>query len=196
MILGIAFLLLVSLVVSAGLAALNSYMSHLLPGIDFLWIVLNWVISLAVVTLLFALMFKFLPDAKIAWTDVTVGAFITALLFTIGKSLIGIYLGNSSFGSTYGAAGSLVVLLAWVYYSAQILFFGAEFTQVYARRYGSRIVPNKDAIPVTDEARAQQGLPRQETLAQTEDQIDRQSDRRMSRSPHSPSRRRGRSRRR
>jgi len=196
MILGIAFLLLVSLVVSAGLAALNSYMSHLLPGIDFLWIVLNWVISLAVVTLLFALMFKFLPDAKIAWTDVTVGAFITALLFTIGKSLIGIYLGNSSFGSTYGAAGSLVVLLAWVYYSAQILFFGAEFTQVYARRYGSRIVPNKDAMPVTDEARAQQGLPRQETLAQTEDQIDRQSDRRMSRSPHSPSRRRGRSRRR
>jgi membrane protein len=92
---------------------------------------------------LFALIYRVLPDAKIAWGDVWFGSIITALLFTIGKSLIGLYLGNSSVGSTYGAAGSFVVLLLWVNYSAQILFFGAEFTQVYANKYGSHIVPTK-----------------------------------------------------
>ncbi|MBD2088632.1 YihY/virulence factor BrkB family protein [Microcoleus sp. FACHB-1515] len=195
MILVIAFLLLISLVISAVLAALNSYMSSLLPGVDFLWIVLNWVISLGVITFLFALIFKFLPDVEITWRDVAIGAFITAILFSIGKTLIGIYLGNSSFSSTYGAAGSLVVILAWVFYSAQILFFGAEFTQVYARRYGSRIVPSEHAVPVTEEGRAQQGLPRQEDLEETAEQMDRRSDRRMSRSQRSSSSRRGRSRR-
>lgn len=189
MILVIAFLLLISLVVSAVLAALNTYMSSLLPGVDFLWIVLNLVISLGVITFLFALIFKFLPDVEITWKDVSIGAFITAILFTIGKSLIGFYLGNSSFSSTYGAAGSLVVLLAWVFYSAQILFFGAEFTQVYARRYGSRIVPSDHAIPVTEEARAQQGLPRQEALEQTTKDTEQRSDRRMSRSQRAPNRR-------
>ncbi|HET7059285.1 MAG TPA: YhjD/YihY/BrkB family envelope integrity protein, partial [Nitrospiraceae bacterium] len=92
------------------------------------------------ITLLFAMMFKLLPDAKIAWRDVWIGAGLTSLLFTIGKLLIGLYLGKSDVGSAYGAAGSLVILLVWVYYSSQILLFGAEFTSVYANRYGSRIV--------------------------------------------------------
>ena len=91
--------------------------------------------------ILFALLFKFLPDAGIAWHDAWIGAFITSLLFSLGKAAIGIYLGNSAVGSTFGAAGSLVLLLLWIYYSAQILFFGAEFTQVYANQYGSKIAP-------------------------------------------------------
>ncbi|MEW6491050.1 MAG: YihY/virulence factor BrkB family protein [Cyanobacteriota bacterium] len=159
MVLGIGFLLMVSLIVSAGLSALSTYMSHLIPGVGWLWEILNFVISFGVITLLFGLMYKFLPDVKITWNDVLIGAIITALLFTIGKTVLGMYLGQN-FGSTYGAAGSLVVLLAWVYYSAQILFFGAELTQVYASRYGSRIVPNEDAEFVTEEARANQGLRR------------------------------------
>ncbi len=145
-VLGIGFLLLVSLTVSAALAALNQYLSHLLPGIDLFWQLLNFIISLGVITLLFALMFKYLPDVRIRWRDVWVGAFMTALLFSIGKTALGIYLGQSSFGSTYGAAGSLIAILVWVFYSAQILFFGAEFTQVYARYYGSRIVPDSHAV--------------------------------------------------
>lgn len=146
MILVIGFLLLVSLVVSTALAAFSGFLNQGLAGLSWL---LNFVISIGLITLLFAAIFKYLPDAKIGWKDVTVGAFITALLFNLGKYLLGLYLGNSSFASTYGAAGSLVVLLAWIYYSAQILFFGAEFTQVYARRFGSRIMPDKHAV-VTD----------------------------------------------
>nr|WP_239005419.1 YihY/virulence factor BrkB family protein [Gloeothece citriformis] len=147
-ILGIGFLLLVSLVISAILSAFNSYFSHLIPGLEFIWQIVNFVVSFGVITLLFGFMFKFLPDAKIAWRDVWMGAIITALLFSIGKYALGAYLGGGSFGSTYGAAGSLVVILVWVYYSAQILFFGAEFTQVYAKRYGSKIVPDKHAMPI------------------------------------------------
>ena len=145
-VLGIGFLLLVSLVMSAILSALNHYMEHVIPGADSLWHLLHFVISFGVITLLFALMYKFLPDVKIAWGDVWIGASITAFLFTIGKFALGFYLGRGSFGSTYGAAGSLIVILVWVYYSAQILFFGAEFTQVYAGKYGSRIVPDKNAV--------------------------------------------------
>jgi membrane protein len=180
MVLGIAFLLLVSLVVSAVLSGLNTYMSGLLPGVDSLWQLVNLVISLGAITLLFAMIFKFLPDVKIGWSDVWIGAFITALLFTLGKFLIGLYLGNSSFTSSYGAAGSLVIVLTWVYYSAQILFFGAEFTQVYARRYGSQIVPNKYAVPVTEEAKAQQGIPSQKGATDGEqNQKSRRGDRRI-----------------
>jgi membrane protein len=190
MVLGIAFLLLVSLVITAVLSGLNTFMSGVLPGGDYVWQIINTVVSFAVVTLLFAMMFKVLPDVKIRWSDVWTGAIITALLFTLGKFLIGLYLGNSSFGSTYGAAGSLVIVLAWVYYSAQILFFGAEFTQVYARRYGSQIVPNRHAVPVTEEARAQQGIPHQRSMDDS-DRVDRtrRGDRRMSR--HSSRRRSG-----
>lgn len=147
-VLGIGFLLLVSLVISAVLSGISNYFSDLIPGVDFLWQILNFVVSFGVITLLFALMYKFLPDVKIDWSDVWIGALITALLFTIGKFALGLYLGRGSFGSTYGAAGSLVIILAWVYYSAQILFFGAEFTQVYARRYGSQIVPDEHAIRI------------------------------------------------
>lgn len=171
MVLGIGFLLLVSLVLSAGLAAVGAYLSQLLPGLDFLWQLVNFGISFGVITLLFAMIYKILPDAKVAWGDVWIGAAITSLLFTIGKALIGLYLGNASVGSAYGAAGSLVVLLIWVYYSAQILFFGAEFTQVYATKYGSRIVPTKNAVAVTEEAQAQQGITPTKTLeARTQEQ--------------------------
>ncbi len=110
---------------------------------------LEFLISFAVITGLFAMIFKMLPDAHVAWRDVWVGAALTALLFTVGKFAIGLYLGKSDVGSAYGAAGSLVILLVWVYYSAQILLFGAEFTQVFANEEGSRIVPSKDAV-VTD----------------------------------------------
>lgn len=171
MVLGIGFLLLVSLVLSAGLAAVGSYASQLLPGFGFLWQLLNFAISFGVITLLFAMIYKILPDAQVAWGDVWIGSAITALLFTIGKAAIGLYLGNASVGSAYGAAGSLVVLLIWVYYSAQILFFGAEFTQVYASKYGSRIVPTKNAVAVTEEAQAQQGMtPTKNLEARTQEQ--------------------------
>ncbi|HBB31146.1 MAG TPA: ribonuclease BN [Cyanobacteria bacterium UBA9273] len=163
-VLGIGFLLLVSLIISAALSAVNSYTQDLLPGADVLWWFVNWVISFGIITLLFALMYKFLPDVKISWNDVWIGAIITALLFTLGKFVLGMYLGKGSFGSTYGAAGSLVIVLAWVYYAAQILFFGAEFTQVYARRFGSQIVPDDHALPLTDEARANQGRPHNHNL--------------------------------
>lgn len=147
MILGVGFLLLVSLVISAALAALGRYLTSLMPGMEALSHVINLLISLVVVTLLFAMIFKVLPDAKVPWRSVWLGALITAALFSIGKFLIGLYLGKSSVGSAYGAAGSVVIILLWVYYSAQILFFGAEFTQVWARRHGQPIEPTPIAQP-------------------------------------------------
>lgn len=160
MVLGIGFLLLVSLVLSAALSAIGVFFGGLLPGAETLWRLVDFIVSYLVITLLFAAIFKVLPDAIIQWRDVWIGAAATALLFVIGKLLIGLYLGNAAVGSTYGAAGSLLVVLVWVYFSAQILFFGAEFTQVYARRHGSRIVPDANAVPLTEEARAQAGIPR------------------------------------
>lgn len=151
--LGTGFLLLVSLVLSAGLSALGKWFEGWLPAPEFVLQVLELIISLVVITGLFALMFKALPDARITWSDVWVGAGLTALLFTIGKFAIGLYLGKSDVGSAYGAAGSLVILLVWVYYSAQILLFGAEFTQVYANAVGSRIAPSKNAV-VADPSKA------------------------------------------
>ena len=159
MVLGIGFLLMVSLVVSAGLAVLSEFLQGRLSDIAWLAQVASFIISFGVITLLFAMIYKFLPDVQIAWSDVWVGAAATALLFTLGKFLIGLYLGHSGVASSYGAAGALIVILLWVYYSAQILFLGAEFTQVYARKFGSHIVPAKNAVPVTEEARAQQGIP-------------------------------------
>ncbi|MEL6461107.1 MAG: YihY/virulence factor BrkB family protein [Cyanobacteria bacterium J06621_15] len=155
---GVGFLLLVSLIVNAGLAAMVNYFSNLIPGFDLLWQIANFIISFAVITLLFAIIYKFMPDVEIDWSDVWVGSAITSLLFVIGKSLLGLYLGNGSFGSAYGAAGSLVVVLAWINYAAQIIFFGAEFTQVYASRYGSRIVPDENAMRVPEIDRAKQGM--------------------------------------
>jgi membrane protein len=159
MVLVVGFLLLVSLIISTGLAALGGAVGGLLPQSELLLSLVNLLISLVVITALFALMFKYLPDAKIAWRDVGVGAAITALLFTIGKQLIGLYLGNASVTSSYGAAGSLVVLLLWIYYSSQIFLLGAEFTQVYANQVGSRVSPSPNAVPVTAPERAQQGIP-------------------------------------
>jgi membrane protein len=141
LIVGIGFLLLVSLVLSAGLSALGKYMGVLLPVQETLWQGINFVVSFGVITLLFAMIFKLLPDVKIAWRDVWIGAMLTALLFNLGKFLLGLYLGRSSVTSAYGAAGSLVIVLLWVYYSAQILFFGAKFTQLYASQYSSHLEP-------------------------------------------------------
>lgn len=138
MVLGTGFLLLVSLVISAALAALGSFFGGFLPGLAFLGEIINFLISFGVVTLLFAMIYKYLPDVTIAWNDVWIGAASTALLFTIGKFLIGFYLGHSSVTSAYGAASSLAIVLIWIYYSAQIFFLGAEFTQVYSKHHGSR----------------------------------------------------------
>ena len=145
MVLTVGFLLLVSLIFSAVLSGIGKLDLNLLPGFVYLWQLLNIVISFGFITLLFALIYKYLPDVKIDWKDVWVGAIITTLLFTIGKFLIGLYLGQGSLGSTYGAAGSLIVFLAWVFYSAQILLFGAELTQVYTRKYGKKIRPDRHA---------------------------------------------------
>ncbi|HKO51686.1 MAG TPA: YihY/virulence factor BrkB family protein [Polyangiaceae bacterium] len=148
LVVGVAFLLLVSLVVSAGLTWMGQVFEQSLPGGALVWQVLNFCISLGVVTALFALMFKTLPDAHIQWRDVWVGAAVTAGLFTLGKFGLGIYLGSAAVGSAYGAAGSIIALVIWVYYSAQVLLVGAEFTEVYARRYGSRITPDEQAVSV------------------------------------------------
>jgi len=163
-VLGIGFLLLASLIVSAALSALGEYISSLGLLADVWLQVANFIISFLVITLLFAMIFKWLPEVKMAWKDVWLGAAVTSLLFSVGKLLIGLYLGQSEVGNTFGAAGSLAILLIWIYYSAQILFFGAEFTQVYANRYGSKVVPDEDAVKVTEAERADQGMPRQKTL--------------------------------
>jgi membrane protein len=144
----VGFVLLVSLVISALISGLRDYMNNWLPGIPWFWQTANVVASFFVVAVLFAMIYKFLPDVRISWKDVWIGAAVTAVLFTGGKYLIGIYLGQTAMASAFGAAGSLVVLLFWVYYSALIGFLGAEFTQVYARRYGSRIRPKSHAIRV------------------------------------------------
>jgi membrane protein len=164
MVVGIGFLLLVSLAVSAWLAALGTFFGEVLPIPVHLMEGANVVFSWAVITLLFAMIFKFLPDVKLAWSNVWVGASVTALLFSIGKSLIGLYLGRSAAASTYGAAGSLIVILIWIYYSAQILFFGAEFTKVYSRRLLKPVVVEESAVPVTPEARGAQGMPRERSM--------------------------------
>lgn len=141
MVVGIGFLLLVSLIVSAGLAAATKYISGLMPGVGVVSVIASDVVSFAVITVLFAMIFKVLPDVRIAWRDVWIGGAVTSLLFTGGKFLLGWYLGRSTTISAYGAAGSVVLILLWVYYSAQILFFGAEITKVYAIRFGSRLRP-------------------------------------------------------
>jgi membrane protein len=152
-VLGTGFLLLVSLILSSALAAIGNWFSGLLPLPETVLHLLNFVLSFAVITGLFALIFKILPDAKVAWKDVWIGAVLTAGLFTVGKYALGLYLGKSNVASAYGAAGSLVLILLWVYYSAQILLFGAEFTQVYANRFGERIVPAPGA-QVADPSKA------------------------------------------
>ena len=152
LIVGIGFLLLVSLVLSAGLSAMGKFMVGLLPAHERIWQGINFSVSFGVITVLFAMTFKVLPDVKIAWRDVWIGAIITALLFNVGKLLFGLYLARSSVTSAFGATGSLVIVLLWVWYSAQILFFGAKFTQVYSNRYGSHFepVPGSEAVAVKE----------------------------------------------
>ncbi len=133
----LGLLVLVSLLLSAGVAALGAFMKDRAPGFDAVWEGANSLVLFAVVTLLFAALFRFLPDIKIAWRDVWTGAGLTSALFIVGKFLLGFYIGHSAFASAYGAAGSLVIVLVWVFYSAQIFFFGAEFTRAFARRHGS-----------------------------------------------------------
>jgi membrane protein len=141
MVVGIGFLLLVSLIISTALSAAAHYFSALVPGLGVLGHVANLVVSFAVIAVLFTMFFKVLPDVRIGWQETWLGGAITALLFTAGKFLLGMYLGRSSTVSMYGAAGSLVLILLWVYYSAQILFFGAELTRAYANQCGTRLVP-------------------------------------------------------
>jgi membrane protein len=139
MVLGVGFLLLVSLIASALLAAFGGWLQARLPGLEIVLPVLDVIFSFGMTVLLFAMIYKYVPRESIAWSDVWVGAAVTAFLFALGKSLIGLYLGRSSFSGAYGAAGSLVVLLLWVYYSAQIFLLGAEFTRVFAYSRGSRV---------------------------------------------------------
>jgi membrane protein len=140
MVLGTGFLLLVSLVLSALISGAGEYLSGQIQGLEPIMHLATAVVSFLLVSILFAMIFKLLPDTQVQWRDVWVGALLTAALFTIGKLVIGAYLGKSGLSSAYGAAGSLVVLVLWIYYSAQILFFGAELTQAYARRFGSRAI--------------------------------------------------------
>lgn len=155
LVLGSCFLLLVSLIVSTVLAALTGHGHHQ----GFIWETFNFVVSIVVITTLFALIFKYLPDVKVRWQDVWVGAIATGILFTIGKLLLGWYLGRAASTSIYGTAGSVIAILLWVYYSAQILFFGAELTQAYAHQTRDRVRPTENAVKMTEEDRTQQGMP-------------------------------------
>lgn len=152
MVLGVAFLLLVSLVMSSLLSAIGTRFSQALPGGEALWQLVNFAFSLAVITVVFALIFKYVPDAEVKWRDVWLGSLVTAVLFTLGKFLLGLYLGKAAVGSAYGAAGSIIALVVWVYYATQIFLVGAEFTQVQARRRGNEIKPSSDAVSTREEA--------------------------------------------
>jgi membrane protein len=145
LVLSIGFLLMISLVISALLGALHSYLDAQLSGATFFWSALDLAITFAFSAVLIAAMFKYLPDAKIAWRDSWLGAFVTALLFVVGKHLIGFYLGQTSVASSFGAAGSVVVFMIWVYYAALILLFGAEITQAVAKQRGAVVEPSEHA---------------------------------------------------
>jgi membrane protein len=149
LILAIGFLLLVSLLLNAAIAAMGSFYSSFLPASESYLQSTIALTTFLVATLMFAAIYKFLPDVQLKWSDVIVGASFTSLLFTAGKQIIGIYLGKASFGSTYGAAGSLVIVLVWVYYSAQLFFFGAEFTKIYTRTFGSHFAAKIEPCPPT-----------------------------------------------
>lgn len=143
----IGFLLLVSLVLNAGLSAMSDYLRGIPLSSEIVLQILNLIVSFGLITLLFAMIFKFIPDVEITWRNVWLGAAITALLFSVGKALIGLYLGQSDVGSSFGAAGSLALIMIWVYYSSQILLLGAEFTQVFSKKDGSKPPPNEHAVP-------------------------------------------------
>ena len=158
MVISIGFLLLVSLIIDAIIVIFSNLLTQWVSDAS-MYIIsgINILVSIAIITLVFSMIFKFLPDVKIKWKDVWVGAFVTTLLFTIGKYLIGFYLGNSSIDSVYGTAGSLVLLLIWVYYSSVIIFLGAEFTYVYSKERGERILPDDHAM-VIEEVEKEHGI--------------------------------------
>ena len=171
LVVSLGFLLLVSLVINGVILALSDRLSRYIPG-GGVWLVsgINFLVSAGVITVLFGVIFKVLPDAKIAWKDVRWGAIFTALLFMLGRYLIGVYIETTSTGSTYGAAGSLIVILVWIYYTAAILYFGAEFTQAYANLYGIRIEPADYAVYVeqTEKERDVKVLPPQEHVLEAQ----------------------------
>ena len=167
MILAIGALILASVFLSVFLAAASRYFQDMLPMSGRIWPLVDFGVSFAITTMLFAAIFKILPDIYIAWRDVWLGAAVTAVLFAVGKIAIGLYLGRSSFASAYGAAGSFLVLLAWVYYSSQVFFFGAEFTQVYTTRHGHRFRPARGAQFLSDEMRIHQGIPHSKMIEET-----------------------------
>jgi membrane protein len=148
LVLAIGFLLVVSLAVSAWIAALGALSASILPAQEVVLHVLNFVVSFVIITGLFSAIYRFLPDVRIEWRDVILGGAATSVLFTIGKLALGIYLGKASFASTYGATASIVVLIVWVYYSAQIFFLGAEFTKTFANCYGSQPSRHPDALVI------------------------------------------------
>ena len=145
----LGFLLLVSLVLSAAIAAVGKFLSGFIPANEMVWQIVNFIASIALISLLFALVFKVLPDVRIQWRDVWVGAVITSVLFNLGKFLLGLYIGKSSVGSAYGAVGSLIIVLLWVYYSSQLVLYGAAFTKVYSDTYGAHLQPVEGAEFVT-----------------------------------------------
>jgi len=153
MVIGVGFVLLVSLVLSALLAIVTNYFSYLLPGADMFWQLLDMGLSFAIITFFFAAIFRIVPDVHIAWRDVWLGAVISAVLFVAGKMGLAYYLGHSGMESAYGAAGSLLVMLAWVYYSSQIFFYGAEFTKLYAEENRSKVKPLRGVEAVSTQAK-------------------------------------------
>lgn len=162
MVVGIGFLLMVTLVISTGLSAVMKMFGDTFPVPDVLAYVIDFAVSVLITAVLFAIMYKAVPDVRIGWGDVWRGGLITAVLFALGKIGIGLYLANSSTASSYGAGGAVVIVLLWIYYSAQVFFFGAEFTQVYANRYGTQVRPNENAVPTVVETPRKQGLPQTE----------------------------------
>jgi membrane protein len=170
LVVSLGFLLLVSLIINGIVLALSDFLTRYIPGIGvFIISAFNFLISTGVVAVLFGVIFKVLPDAKIAWKDVRWGAFFTALLFMLGRFLIGLYIETTSTSSTYGAAGSLIVILTWIYYTAAILYFGAEFTQAYANRLGIKIEPADYAVYVeqTERERDVKSIPTEQKVAES-----------------------------
>jgi membrane protein len=164
MVLGLGFLLLISMVLTTTAEAATAQAGQILPIPDAVVGMISVAVSFLVVTLFFAIVYKVLPDVKVRLRDVWMGAIFAAVLFTVGKYLLSLYLGKQATSSTYGTAGAFVVILLWVYYSSIILFLGSEFAQVYAHRRGAALAPTKDAVPVTEDERAQQGMPSPEQV--------------------------------
>jgi membrane protein len=164
MVLCFCLLLILSLAASAALAVASKYFATMYPQTTTLWRFADYGLSLTLTTIVFATLYKVLPDVRLDWSDVSIGAVSTALLFTLGRIPLSLYLKHSTLSSAYGAAGSIMVLLAWVYYSAQILFLGAEFTQVYAHWRGSHLRPARGAIFMTEAARIHEGIPHAKTI--------------------------------